>query len=257
MSEKIEIDKEELLKRLVPIILVLTVVLAFMAGILWQKVSNLEKGTEKPTVAGTETAPDQPQPLAEGKLSEDQAAKIPGVTDKDHIRGASDAKVLLIEYSDMECPFCKRFHETMIQTMDEFGGQVAWVYRHFPLDFLHTQARTEAMASECAAELGGNDGFWNLVDKIYETTTSNDGLDLDTLPGLAAQVGLDEGAFQTCLDSEGYADRVESDYQGGIGAGVTGTPASFIVNDKGEAWFVAGAAPFEAFKEKINEALQD
>src|SRR3989344_3696674 len=71
----------------------------------------------------------------------------------DHIRGNPDAPVIIVEYSDFECPFCKRFHETMQQATAEYGDQVAWVYRHFPLDQLHSKARKEAVASECASEL--------------------------------------------------------------------------------------------------------
>ncbi len=80
--------------------------------------------------------------------------------DRDHIRGNPDAPVTLVEYSDFECPFCKRFHPTVKRIVDEYGGRVRWVYRHFPLDEIHpVKARREAAAAECAAELGGNDAF--------------------------------------------------------------------------------------------------
>jgi protein-disulfide isomerase len=82
------------------------------------------------------------------------------ITSADHIRGNPNAPVKIVEYSDMECPFCKRFHPTMQQTVDEYDGKVAWVYRHFPLDSIHSKARSEAIATECAGELGGNDMFW-------------------------------------------------------------------------------------------------
>jgi protein-disulfide isomerase len=161
----------------------------------------------------------------------------------------------LIEYSDLECPYCKRFHSFAQKAVDEYKGEVAWVYRHFPLDMLHSKARIEAQATECAAELGGNDGFWTYIDKIFEITPSNNGLDLDKLPKLAGEVGLDSQRFKTCLDSKKYKDRVEKDYQGGTAAGVSATPTSFIVNNKGEAWIIPGAAPFEAFKPAIETAL--
>ncbi len=88
--------------------------------------------------------------------------KMTPITSKDHIRGNPDAPVKIVEYSDTECPFCKRFHTTMKEVMDEYGkdGKVAWVYRHFPLDQLHSKARKEAVALECANEQGGNDKFW-------------------------------------------------------------------------------------------------
>src|SRR3989344_453399 len=96
------------------------------------------------------------------------------ITSTDHIRGNPDAPIKIVEYSDFECPFCKRFHETMQQVSAEYGDQVAWVYRHFPLDQLHSKARKEAVASECAAELGGNDAFWKFTDRFFELTPSND-----------------------------------------------------------------------------------
>ncbi|MGB6882161.1 MAG: thioredoxin domain-containing protein, partial [Microgenomates group bacterium] len=170
MSEKL--NKKGTLERFIPILMILAVALAFVVGILWQKVRNLESG--EGVGNGTEQPADFPNQLPpEGKLSEEQAANIPEITEKDYIRGSKDARVFLIEYSDFECPFCKDFHETAQQIVDEYDGQVGWVYRHFPLDVLHAKARTEAIAAECAAELGGNDGFWAFIDKIYEITPSN------------------------------------------------------------------------------------
>lgn len=109
------------------------------------------------------------------------AAKIAldPVTEKDHITGNPQADLIIVEYSDPECPFCKRFHETMMQAMDEYGkqGKVAWVYRHFPLDAIHSKARHEAEAIECAGELGGNEKLWEYVNTLYKITPSNNQLD--------------------------------------------------------------------------------
>ncbi len=105
------------------------------------------------------------------------------VTEKDHIYGNPAADLLLVEYSDLECPFCKRFHETMTQVMKEYGdtGKVAWVYRHFPLDSIHSKARHEAEATECAGELGGKDKFFEYLNKLMEITPSNNQLDPNLL----------------------------------------------------------------------------
>jgi len=254
--KKTRLKKRDAFQMLTPVLIVVSIVLAFLVGVLWQKVKNFEGGETR--VSGTTGQPGSaaaPQPPVNGKLSSDQAAKIPQVSDSDHIKGSRDAEIFLIEYSDLECPFCKRFHETAQQVVDEYGGQVAWVYRHFPLDTIHSKARTEAEATECAADQAGNDGFWVYIDKIFEVTPSNNGLDLDDLPSLASQVGLDGGALESCLNSGKYKDRVESDYQSGLTAGVTGTPGNFIVNDKGEAWVIPGAVPFETLKVTIDEAL--
>lgn len=101
------------------------------------------------------------------------------VTEKDHISGNPQAELMLVEYSDPECPFCKRFHETMMQVMKEYGtqGKVAWIYRHFPLDAIHSKARKEAEAIECAGELGGNDKLWAYLNKLEEITPANNQLD--------------------------------------------------------------------------------
>ena len=85
--------------------------------------------------------------------------KIKPVAAMDHIRGDAKAPVKVVEFSDPECPFCKRFHDTMREVVKAYDGKVAWVYRHFPLDSLHSKARKETEAMECAAELGGNDKF--------------------------------------------------------------------------------------------------
>src|SRR5574343_1436136 len=107
---------------------------------------------------------------------------------------------MFVEYSDTECPFCKQFHSTLRQMMDEYGkdGKVAWVYRHFPIDGLHPKARKEAEATECANELGGPSKFWEYTNMIYERTPGNDGLDPANLPKFAKEIGLDEKAFTEC-----------------------------------------------------------
>ena len=245
-----KVIKESVLERLLPILLVATVILAFAVGILWQKVSSLEGGKTTEEAQPTEVV----QPPMDGKLSEEQAGKIEKVSDKDHIRGNKDAKVFLIEYSDFECSFCVRFHSTAQQMLDEYGDDVAWIYRHFPLD-MHPRARPAAQASECAAELGGEDMFWSFIDEILEnqeTALSDSGL-----KNTASKLGLDASAFSNCVESEKYKDKVEEQYQGGLAAGITGTPGSFVVNSKGEVWFIPGAAPFEILKETIDEALQN
>ncbi|MCI0542492.1 thioredoxin domain-containing protein [bacterium] len=111
------------------------------------------------------------------KLAEE--AEVVSVNPGEHILGNPNAEIFIIEYSDLECPFCKRFHETMKQAMEQYGkdGQVAWVYRHFPLDAIHNKARKEAEATECAGELGGNDMFWKYTNKLMEITPSNNQLD--------------------------------------------------------------------------------
>jgi protein-disulfide isomerase len=243
------------LERLSPILIIISIVLAFMVGILWQKVDSLEKGGSAGTVANQQVGAGAAQPVApqgptQGKLSEDQAAKLPEVGSSDHIRGNANADVIVIEYSDFECPFCSRFHPTMQQVMDEYGDQVAWVYRHFPLDSIHPKARPAAIASECVANLGGNDAFWAYADALFTDPTT-----LLDLSGTATKIGVNGATVQSCIDNQETLSKVDEQYQGGLAAGVTGTPGNFIINSKGEVWLIPGALPYEQIKTTIDEAL--
>lgn len=176
---------------------------------------------------------------------------------RDHIYGNPDAEISLIEYSDFECPFCKRFHPTPKRLVKAYEGKVNWVYRHFPLGFHNPLAQKEAEASECANELGGNDAFWKYADLIYERTRSNgQGLAMEKLPSMASEIGLDSQVFQSCLDSGKYADRVKEDIREGASIGVSGTPATFVFHHKtGRVLMQSGAYPFETFKGLIDSLL--
>lgn len=182
------------------------------------------------------------------------ADNVPKITDKDHIRGNREAKVALIEYSDLECPFCKRFHPTAQQVLEEYGDEVSWVYRHFPLSF-HANAQKETEAAECANEQGGGEKFWAYVDAISERTTSNGtGFALDKLTPLAEELELDGEKFRECLDSDKYAQHVKDEMAGGQAAGVNGTPGNIILNrESGETRLIPGAVPFETIRAAIEE----
>lgn len=148
----------------------------------------------------------------------------------DHLLGNPDAPIVILEYSDLECPFCKSFHKTMQKLMDTYGkdGKIAWVYRHFPLE-IHPRSPHESEATECAGELGGNSAFWNYTNRIFEITPSNNGLDIAELPVAAGDIKLNVTQFQTCLDSGKFVARVKADYDDGLKAGVNGTPHSVLI----------------------------
>ena len=143
----------------------------------------------------------------------------------------------------------------MLQLMKEYEGKVRWVYRHFPLSF-HQNAQKESEASECVAELGGNDKFWKFIDTIYERTTSNGtGFALDKLSPLAVEVGVDKAKFETCLNSGRYTDYVTQDLNSGIAAGVTGTPGTIVMNTKGQSQIVPGAVDYSELKSLVDALL--
>ncbi|MDO8471038.1 MAG: DsbA family protein [bacterium] len=190
--------------------------------------------------------------------TDNQSAEIDlaPVTEKDHIIGSRDAALVIVEYSDTECPFCKTFQNTMKEIVQTYEGEVAWVYRHFPIAQLHTKAAKESEATECAAELGGNQAFWKYIDKVFETTSSNDSLDPSELPKIATAIGLDVNAFNTCLSSGKYTELVKKSVEEAIKAGALGTPYSVIVTKDGQKVLINGAEPIAMVKAKIDALLK-
>lgn len=174
----------------------------------------------------------------------------------DHLRGSLFASIIIVEFADLECPYCKEFQAVMKKVYDNYQGQVAWVFRHYPIDSLHSKARKEAEAAECAAELGGNEKFWQYVDYVYNITPSNDGLDPQQLPEIAAAVGLNREKFSTCLASGKYAAKVDNDLQQAlIAGGKNGTPYSVILIGS-EKIPLSGAASYEQMKTALDALLQ-
>lgn len=232
-------------------IIILLVVSAFLLGSLWTKVQILERGGVASVTSRSAAVTPAATPPAQ------EAKDVPKVTKDDHVRGDPNARIALVEYSDIECPFCKRFHSTAQQVVDAYKGKVMWVYRHYPLSF-HANAQKEAEAAECANELGGVDAFWKYVDTIFERTTSNGtGFPLEKLAPLARELGLNEAKFKECVDSGKYEKHVKEDMDGGTKAGVTGTPGNILLDTKtGKTRLIPGAVPFETIKAAIDELLK-
>lgn len=188
----------------------------------------------------------------EAKKSAVLAQNADPVTDKDHVYGNREAKISLIEYSDFQCPYCRKFHGTAKAVVDKYAGDVNWVYRHYPLSFHEPAASLQAVAGECVAELGGNDAFWQFTDKIFE----NNPKDKEGLTALAGELGVDGTAFATCVESGKYDELVAYQMQDGTESGVMGTPGTIVYNNEtGEAFLVSGAQSGSAFEKIIDEML--
>lgn len=174
----------------------------------------------------------------------------------DHILGNPDAPVKVVEYADLECPFCKTFQTTMHQVMDFYGqsGKVAWVYRSFPLAQIHSKAPQEATAAECAAAQGGDSAFFKYIDQVYAVTPGSNGLDLAQLPIIAQQVGLDVTKFNQCLSSGTFAKKVQDSYNEAIAAGGQGTPFVLIMVGN-DAVQLQGAQPYDSMRAAIDAVL--
>lgn len=172
----------------------------------------------------------------------------------DHVLGSKNAKVTVIEYSDFQCPFCRRYwKDSLSQIKKEYidTGKVRFVYRHYPLEF-HPAAMISAKASECADESGK---FWEMHDKIFqEQAKSGDGTITyteDDIKKWAGEIGLNAVSFSACLDSDKYTKRINDDLASGTQAGVSGTPTVFINNQR-----IVGAQPYSIFKSAIDTLLR-
>lgn len=173
--------------------------------------------------------------------------------------GKQDAPVTVVEFSDFQCPFCKRhFEDTFNQIEQEYvaTGQVRYVYKHYPLDF-HQNAKQAAVAAECANEQGK---FWEYHDVLFQKQTEWETQDANaaatTFKKYATDLGLNAGSFNTCLDFNKHEEKVDKESQEGSAYGVSGTPTFFIGNEQQGYTTVVGAKPFTALKQTIDQALQ-
>ena len=159
-------------------------------------------------------------------------------------RGPEDAPVTIVEFSDFQCPFCSKVVPTLDQVAESYGDKVRIVFRQFPLDQLHPDARKAAEASLCAHE---QDSFWAMHDTLFREQKA---LGVEQLKQKAARLELDTEAFNGCLDSGRYAEQVQTDVDEGREAGVSGTPA-FFINGR----FLSGAQPYDKIAQIIDDEL--
>ena len=157
-------------------------------------------------------------------------------------RGSANAPVTIIEFSDYECPFCKRSAEAVEKVMTAYGDKVRLVHRDYPLP-MHQHARPAAEAAHCANAQGK---FWPYHARLF----ASEDLSTEKLQAMATEVGLDRAKFDECLSQQTFKADVDKDMADGNNAGVTGTPA-FFINGR----LLSGAQPFEKFKEVIDEEL--
>ncbi len=184
-------------------------------------------------------------------------ADVATIRANDHVRGnAATAEVAIIEYSDSDCPYCVRFHPTLEQVYSEYNGKVAWVYRHFPLS-IHPNAVTEAVALECAAQLGGNDAFNKYLDTVINVTLNPDPTSNQALTAYATAQGIDAALFKQCAAGTTASNRVKADMTEAQAIGAQGTPFSILVNLKtGEQLIIPGAYPIEEVRARIDSLLK-
>ena len=159
--------------------------------------------------------------------------------------GPDDAPIVIVEFSDFECPFCTKWHnEVYLPLLEEYPDQIKLVYRNFPLTSLHANAYLSAEAAMCA---GDQDAYWAYHEKLFESEL---GLREAALYEYADQLQLDTGSFENCLSSGKYTDFVKEDMDYAISIGVQSTP-TFYVNGR----VIIGAQPLQVFTQIIDEEL--
>ncbi len=177
----------------------------------------------------------------------------------DHIIGNPNADIVIVEYSDLQCPYCKAFHATMRRIIEEYGtsGKVAWVYRHFPLTSIHERAMPAAYASECAAKIGGNDKFWEYINLLSEN--SPESLSDENLLTYATKIGIPESEFKACLASDYPKQEVEKDIKDGNEIIKVdkkfGTPYNILISKSGVQVPLKGNQPYTTVKGTIDAIL--
>jgi protein-disulfide isomerase len=244
--------------KLTPVLVVLLIVGSFFLGSLTTKVKMLEKGN----VAGVAQGANNAQPAAAAQPP--QVTKGVASVDDDPILGDKNAPVTLIEFSDYECPFCKRhFEQTHQELVKKYidTGKVKLVFRDFPLSFHGPMASKEAIAASCAKDQGGDKKYFEFHDEIFKRTTSNgNGLDDAKIQTIASDLKLNINTFTSCLSNTAKADEVKKDIADGSAAGASGTP-TFLVgkstsDGKIDGDLLVGAQPFAAFQAVIDPLLK-
>ena len=175
---------------------------------------------------------------------------IDPVTSADHKRGAAKPDVTIVEYCDLEGPFCARFHNTMKSVVAKYDGEVQWVFRHFPLTSIHPNAQRLAEAAECAADQGK---FWEIVDLMYEEYPAN--ATEDGLRAMAKDAGANGDKLISCVNSGKHTAKVNRHAKGAQTSGGRGTPHSVAIGSDGSMITIAGAQPYASVVATIKELL--
>lgn len=245
--------KKSTYNKILAALVMLAVAFSFFAGFFiggGGKVSAT--GNSIPTTVQEQLPAQAPSQQQDERLNNIGPGRRQVSLDDDPQLGNTNAKVTVIEFSDFECPFCGRFFQQSIGPLKaEYidTGKVKFVYRDFPLDSIHPNAKSAAVAAQCALEQGK---FWEFHDKIFQNQLA---LNSGNYKKWASELALDTAKFNSCLDSNKYDSEVDKDFQDGVNAGVSGTPTFFIGSaDKGFVQ-VVGAQPYSVIKQVIEQEL--
>jgi protein-disulfide isomerase len=197
-----------------------------------------------------------PAEIVESEVTEIANGSVRSVDDTDYVRGNPNAPILMIEYSDYDCPFCKEYHATLNKIMNEYGvsGKVAWVYRQFPIPQLHPNSPEISEASLCVGSLGGSTAFWKFTDMIFEERALEEQTNTVKLPDYAVEAGVEKGAYLNCLSSNQMEEKVKSQTDEALKLGAVGTPYTVLIVGNEQA-IVSGAQSYDVVKSIIDNLL--
>ena len=227
--------------------------IAIVAGFGLIALAIFFSGIGKSTTTAPVAAVQQKVAVADAQKAK---SNIRPIDETDYIRGNPNAPIVIVEYSDYDCPFCKSFHETMNQIMNEYGvgGKVAWVYRQFPIEQLHPSAPRISKAALCVGELGGNEAFWEFSDKVFAGRGINEQTNISRLSEYATSVGIDSGSYNTCMESSRHDESITKSLADGANAGIQGTPNSFVIVGNQQAP-IEGAQPYPIVKQIVQNLI--
>ncbi len=227
------------------------IVLAFAAGLLagfllWgAQTQKAAPAAQQPQAQQPPAAQNSPAAGKQTPAATQQPRRYQVSADDDPAIGPKDAPVTIIEFSDYQCPFCRRWAEQVEkQIRQTYGDKVRLVYRDFPLTSLHPQALPAAEAANCAGEQGK---YWDYHDKLFQQAH---GLSTQAYQTYAQELGLDMEKFNACLKDHKYRDEIVADAQYAQKLGVRSTPTFFINGIP-----VVGAQPFSVFQSVIDDEL--
>lgn len=198
------------------------------------------------------------EPLEETGFSQTPTFEVSAdILENAPAKGDPNAPITIVEFSDYECPFCKRFYDNTLPELEQYveDGTVRLLWVDFPLTNIHPQARKAALAARCAADQGGDDTFWQMHDALFESQEQWGGEGTDSVAvfvDLANEIGINGDELQSCVESEQFADVVDAGLQEGQSLSVTGTPTFFVNGEK-----LVGAQPIQAFQQAIQKKLDE
>ncbi|MFN3605291.1 MAG: DsbA family protein [Leptonema sp. (in: bacteria)] len=172
------------------------------------------------------------------------------ITKDDPVKGNPEGKIVIVEFSDFECPFCLRSQDTIKQILNKYGTKVKWVFKDFPLDF-HQNAKAAHIAANCVHQLKP-DQFWNFYDIIFHPNRNKEVFNKEFLRANAIKLGVSATNYDSCFSDPKTWEKIQKNIEEGMRVGVTGTPAFFINGRK-----ISGAQPFAVFEEIILEEFSN